>query len=127
MSEESDLWEDLTQLAIEDGRYDREAYLFVLNALNWSFRQLGQRRHLSGQEFTEFLVAYAQEEFGELADCVFHEWGILRTRDFGEIVYNLIEDGKMSKDHEDSIEDFDDVLDLEEALNDPEFVPHLLT
>lgn len=124
---EDDLWDELTRLAIDDPRYDREAYLFVLNALNWSFRKLGRRRHLSGQEFTEFLVAYAQEEFGDLADCVLHEWGIFTTRDFGEIVYNLIECGKMTREPDDSIEDFDDVLDLSEALSDPDFVPQLLT
>lgn len=126
MNAETDLWDELTELAIDDPRYSREAYLFVLNGLNWSFRQLGQRRHLSGQEFTEFLVAYAQEEFGDLADCVLHEWGIFSTRDFGEIVYKLIEAGKMSKERNDSIEDFDDVLNLEEALDDPDFVPQLL-
>ncbi len=127
MNEEDDLWNDLTRLAIDDPRYDREAYLFVLNALNWSFRQLGRRRHLSGQEFTEFLVAYAQEEFGDLADCVLDEWGIITTRDFGEIVYNLIESGKMTREREDSIEDFEDVLDLKDALSDTDFVPQLLT
>jgi len=125
--EEDDLWDELTELAIEDPRYEREAYLFVLNALNWSFQQLGTRRHLSGQEFTEFLIAFAQEEFGDLAGCVLKEWGIFRTRDFGEIVYNLIDAGKMSKEQDDSIEDFDDVLDLDETLNDPDFVPQLLT
>jgi len=127
VNDNDDLWYELTRLAIDDPRYDREAYLFVLNALNWSFRQLGQQRHLSGQEFTEFIVAYAQEEFGDFADCVLHEWGIFTTKDFGEIVYNLIECGKMTRERGDSIEDFDKVLDLNDALSDPNFVPRLLT
>lgn len=127
LNNEEDLWYEITQLAIEDPRYNREAYLFVLNSLNWAFQRLGRRRHLSGQEFTEFLVAYAQEEFGDLADCVLQEWGVMRTRDFGEIVYNLIEAGKMSKEHDDSIDDFNEVLNLKAALNDPDFVPRLLT
>lgn len=126
MKTDDDLWDELTAIALEDPRYNREAYLFVLNALNWSFRQLGRRRHLSGQEFTEFLVAYAQEEFGDLAECVLKEWGIFSTRDFGEIVYNLIDAGKMSKEQDDSIEDFDGVLELEDAVNNPDFVPKLL-
>lgn len=126
MQTQEELWDEITELAIENPRYQREAYLFVLNGLNWAFRQLGRKRHLSGEEFTEFLVAFAREEFGELADCVLHEWGIYTTRDFGEIVYTLIEAGKMTKDREDSIQDFDNVLDLDQALRDPDFVPRAL-
>lgn len=126
MQSQTELWDELTELAIENPRYEREAYLFVLNGLNWAFRQLGQKRHLSGEEFTEFLVAFAREEYGDLADCVLNEWGIYTTRDFGEIVYTLIEAGKMTKDREDSIQDFDNVLDLDQALTDPDFVPRPL-
>lgn len=127
MNNGDDLWIELTQLALDHPPYDREAYLFVLNALNWAFRRMETRRHLTGEEFTEILVAYAQDEFGDLADCVLHEWGIFTTRDFGEIVYNLIETDKISKNPEDSITDFNDVLDLDEALNDPDFLPQVLT
>ena len=38
------------------------------------------------------------------------------TSDFGEIVYNLIRIGKMSKSAGDRREDFDDVYDFEQAL-----------
>ncbi len=126
MNGDDDLWDKLTQIALDDPTYNREAYLFVLNGLNWSFRQLGHRRHLSGQELTECLVAFAQEEFGGLADCVLKEWGIFATRDLGEIVYNLIDEGMMSKEPNDAIEDFDKVLDLEEAVTNPDFTPKLL-
>lgn len=123
---EVDLWDELTDLAIKNPRYPREAYLFVLNAIQWSFQQLGSRRHLSGEEFTECLVAYAREEFGELAPLVLSEWGIYSTRDFGEIVYKLIEIDKMSRQQSDSIEDFNDVLDLQRTLKDPNFTPGVL-
>ncbi|MFB6345821.1 MAG: Minf_1886 family protein [bacterium] len=126
MPSQKELWDELTEIAIENPRYEREAYLFVLNGLNWAFSQMGEKRHLTGEEFTEFLVAFAREEFGELADCVLNEWGVYQTRDFGEIVYKLIESGKMTKEPEDSISDFDDVLDLDRALNDPDFVPRPL-
>lgn len=121
-----ELWDELTELAIENPRYDREAYLFILNGLNWSLRQLETKRHLSGEEFTEFLIAYARNEFGELATVVLEEWGIHTTRDFGEIVYKLIDIGKMSKQPDDSIEDFDNVVDLKESLQSPNFEPSAL-
>lgn len=121
-----ELWDELTQIAIDNPRYNREAYLFVLNGLNWSFQQMGERRHLTGEEFTEFLVAFAREEFGDLADFVLKSWGVYNTRDFGEIVYTLIENEKMQKEPEDSIEDFDGVLELEKALNADDFIPRAL-
>ena len=40
----------------------------------------------------------------------------LPTGDFGEIVYNLIKIGEMSKSASDRREDFDDVFDFDQAL-----------
>ncbi|MGM0380729.1 MAG: Minf_1886 family protein [bacterium] len=122
---DSGLTDKITELAIENPRYPREAYLFVFNCFHWARQHLERPRHLSGQEFSHYLVAFARESFGPLAHQVFSEWGIFDTRDFGEIVYTLIEAGLMNKTEEDSIEDFDDVMDLEAALNDPEYELHL--
>jgi uncharacterized repeat protein (TIGR04138 family) len=120
---EIQLMDKITEVALENPRYGREAYIFVFKAINWATRQLDSPRHLSGQEFTRALIAYAREEFGSLAWCVFNEWGIFRTKDFGKIVFTLIDAGLMSREPGDSIEDFDDVLNLEEALKDPEYQP----
>lgn len=43
-------------------------------------------------------------------------WRITRTRDFGEMVYALIEAQDMSKNDTDSITDFDAVYDFETAF-----------
>lgn len=123
MSQRRDVWDRITRVTLEHPRYRREAYLFVLQGIQWSFDRLGTRRHLSGEEFTELLVAFAREQYGELAPFVFEEWGVHRTGDLGRIVYRLIEEGLMSRQPEDSIEDFEDVLDLKRALSDPDFVP----
>ncbi len=122
---DKDLFDRITRLAEENPRYSREALIFVLHGIQWSFEEIGQRRHLTGQEFTELLIAFAREQFGEMASVVFQEWGIYETSDLGEIVYQLIEAGLLSKQEEDSIEDFENVVDLEEALNDPDFSPRI--
>ena len=59
---------------------------------------------------------YALEQYGFMAKCVLNSWGITRTGDFGEIVYNLIKIGQMRKTKQDRREDFDDVFDFETAL-----------
>ncbi len=117
------LLDEVTDLAFEDPRYRREAYMFVLQAIHWSQKQLPHRRHLTGEECTELFVAYARQEYGSMAPLVLREWGILESRDFGEVVYNLIRIDRMKRQDGDRIEDFDDVLDLDEALRDPEFIP----
>jgi uncharacterized repeat protein (TIGR04138 family) len=60
--------------------------------------------------------ALALQEFGRMARTVFHLWGIERTDDFGEIVFNLIEAELMSRTQEDNRADFRNVFDLDEAL-----------
>jgi uncharacterized repeat protein (TIGR04138 family) len=44
-------------------------------------------------------------------------WGVSRTGDFGDIVYNLIDIGLMKKSDNDRREDFDDVYDFAEAFD----------
>ena len=51
-----------------------------------------------------------------MAKCVLNSWGLTRTGDFGEIVYNLIKIGQMRKTKQDRREDFDDVYDFDQAL-----------
>jgi uncharacterized repeat protein (TIGR04138 family) len=58
----------------------------------------------------------AHEHYGRLAKLVLAGWGIRSTGDFGEIVYNLIKIGEMSKSAGDQRSDFDDVYDFDTAL-----------
>ncbi len=51
-----------------------------------------------------------------MARTVFHMWGIQRTDDFGDIVFNLVEAGLMNKTDEDTRKDFHEVYDLDQAL-----------
>jgi uncharacterized repeat protein (TIGR04138 family) len=51
-----------------------------------------------------------------MARAVFRMWGINQTDDFGEIVFNLIEAGLMSKTAEDERQHFHAVYDLDRAL-----------
>jgi uncharacterized repeat protein (TIGR04138 family) len=73
-------------------------------------------RHVSGQELCHALRRMAHEHYGRLAKLVLAEWGIRSTSDFGEIVYNLIKIGEMSKSDGDQRSDFDDVYDFDAAL-----------
>lgn len=105
-----------------DGRYHADAFAFLLTGLEASAtRQHGPRsgdqsRHISGQQLSLGLRDCAIERWGPLAPLVLQRWGIRRTRDFGEMVFLLIDAGVLSKQPSDRIEDFDEVFAFDGAF-----------
>jgi uncharacterized repeat protein (TIGR04138 family) len=79
-------------------------------------REDENERHLTGQQLCEAIRLYALEQYGYMAKCVLNSWGLHKTGDFGEIVFNLIEIEQMRKTEQDRREDFDDVFDFDTEL-----------
>ena len=77
--------------------YKHDAYVFVSQALAYTLKTIGEKRHVSGPELLEGIRRYALSQFGLLSRLVFENWGVRRTDDFGNIVYCLIGERKMSK------------------------------
>ena len=111
-----ELLRKISQIAEEDGRFSREAFVFILAALEYTIAKLPERRHLSGMEFSRGVAVYAREQYGYLAKTVLNNWGITTTLNYGEMVYLLIEKGLMSKTEDDRKEDFCDVYDFDEEF-----------
>ena len=119
--------EILTQILSKDSRYNREAYVFLREALDHTQKAIakahkGEGRHVSGQELLEGIRQYAINLFGPMTLTVLEEWGIRRCEDFGEIVFNLVEHGLLSKTDEDSRADFQNGYDFDTAFRKP-FLP----
>ena len=127
----SDEIHPLVKLLCEDRRYKLEAYQFVRAGLAYAQDDLGlgqepeedakyrggrPLRHVSGQDLCHALREFSHDQFGLLARHVLASWGIRSTSDIGEIVYNLIRIGQMTKSEHDRREDFDEVFDFEQAL-----------
>jgi uncharacterized repeat protein (TIGR04138 family) len=113
----------LAEVVKRDPRYSYEAYEFLFQALHHTQKRLGRdradaelRNHVSGPELLEGVRALALQEFGLMARTVLRMWGIRKTDDFGEIVFNLVAAELMSKTDDDTRADFRDVFDLDEAL-----------
>lgn len=107
----------IVAIAQRDSRYKVEAYLFVIEALNHELGRLGlsapeRRRHLTARELLSGIKDLGWERYGRLAKDVFESWGVKSTRDFGEIVFNLVDAKELSKTDEDKIEDFDEAFDF---------------
>src|SRR5262249_35036416 len=75
-------------------------------------------RHITGQELSEGLREFALLQWGMLARTVLLRWNIVRTQDFGRIVFALVENGWMSKTEEDNIDDFNNVFDFHDAFEE---------
>ena len=114
----------LAQLVRDDPRYPAEAYGFLRQGLDaavklYSKPDHGPGRHVTGQELLEALRQCALREFGPMAATVLRSWGIRRTDDFGEMVFNLVNRGLLGKTDQDRKEDFAGGYDFTEAFVTP--------
>jgi uncharacterized repeat protein (TIGR04138 family) len=124
----------IVELMRRDRRFRPDAYRFVFEALRFGQDELGfaqglapadeeldsdeEVRHVTGQQLCEAIRRYALQQFGPLAKQVLNHWGIRSTGDFGDIVFNLIDIGQMKKTESDRREDFDDVFDFDDGLQE---------
>lgn len=100
----------------KDSRYKPDSYESVIQALNFTQKKLKKPGHLSGRELAQGMRDFAIEQYGPMARTVLRHWGIHKTIDIGNIVYNMIAAQMLSKTEEDSLSDFNDVYDFEAAF-----------
>lgn len=120
---EQDLLEDTIQAVRKrDRRFSRNAYYFVLDALDFTMSHLGREaktgedRHVGGRELLIGIKEYAADQFGPMAELVFDRWGVRAPADFGEIVFNLIDAELLSRRPSDSRLDFVDGVDFHQVF-----------
>ncbi len=113
----SDFNRKLRTIIRKDPRYKEDAYAFVMEALWFTQRKLKREGHVTGRELLEGIKEFAQEQYGPMAKVVLEHWGVNITADFGEIVFNMVENGLMGKTAEDSRADFKDVYDFDKAFD----------
>ncbi|MBA3340593.1 MAG: hypothetical protein H0T48_02030 [Gemmatimonadaceae bacterium] len=106
----------MDRIRLRESRYDEQAYLFVLSALEHSQAQLAARRHISAPELAQSCRQLALERYGVMARLVLERWGVRATADFGEIVFTLIDLGFLVKQANDSREEFLEVFDFERVF-----------
>ena len=82
-----DFGEKLEDIVRQDPRYDREAYLFLRDALDFTIK--GRRKakepdqHVTGQQLLEGIRLYALKQFGPMVPTVFEYWRVRCGQDFG--------------------------------------------
>jgi uncharacterized repeat protein (TIGR04138 family) len=119
--------EALESVVANNPRYHRDGYIFLRDALDFTTKQQKKIkgvsvRHVTGPELLDGVRQHALKEFGPMVMTVFDSWGIQSCEDVGHMVFNLIGAGVFGKTEEDSIKDFKNVYDFEEAFVRP-FAP----
>jgi len=111
-----DFYKEVEAIFAKDNRYKPDVYEFVFQALRFTQGKLQKEGHLTGEELSRGLRNFAIEQYGPLAMTVLNHWGVFKTQDFGNIVFNMIDGRLLAKTETDRIDDFTDVYDFKEAF-----------
>ena len=112
----------------KDDRYAKGAYFFIREALDHTLKSLDKnsrknKGHVSGEELLEGIRSFALDRFGPMTLTLMNHWNIRQCRDFGNIVFNLVEFGILARTDNDSLEDFEGGYNFQEAFESP-FLPN---
>ena len=123
--------EKVEMILAKDPRYARDAYSFVRESLDHAQKQVGKEnrgtiRHITGQELLEGIRQFALNQFGPMTVTVLEEWGVHNSRDFGEIVFNMVEIELLAKTENDNRDDFNNGYDFADAFRKPFWPPSKL-
>lgn len=115
-----DFYKKVEEIIKKDSRYKLDAYVFIMQALLVTQKKLKRMSHVTGKELLEGIRECGLEQYGPMTRTVFEHWGIKTTEDFGELVFNMVENGLMRKTKEDSRTDFKNVYDFKETFDSTE-------
>ena len=126
---------DWSKILERTGPYPLEAFNFVREGLSYTMHRLHENideldeleRHVNGQQLCLGLRDFAIEQYGLLAPVVLNHWSIIRTDDFGRIVFAMIDAGLMSSSDRDKLDDFRAVYDFNEAFSEDQLLPHVVS
>ena len=122
----------MVEVIEQDGRFPVDAYRFLQEGLEFTVRrihgaaaseapQAGEAasgrpdpRHVDGAQLARGLRDLALARWGKLAKLVLNAWGVTCTRDFGEMVFVLVEHDFLQKTDGDRIEDFEEIFRFSE-------------
>jgi uncharacterized repeat protein (TIGR04138 family) len=105
----------MDRIRIREPRFDEQAYLFVLSALEMCQAQMSVRRHITGVELARAARDPRSTDLGSWP-VVLEHWGISSTADIGDIVFTLVEMGLLLSQPQDTRDEFVDVFDFDLAF-----------
>jgi len=114
---EEEFYSIVSTICSKDTRYNPEAYEFVMEALSFTQKKFKKPKHISGEELLSGIKALLLRKFGPMTMTLLKHWGIKKTDDFGNIVFNLVENKVLAKDTQDHYDSFKNAYDFDEVFN----------
>jgi uncharacterized repeat protein (TIGR04138 family) len=123
-----DFAEVIRQIRAKDPRYKAQAYELVRLGLDQAQKDIhgepkkgkaGANRHVTGPQLLEGFRRHVLETYGPMSYPLLHSWGLRKSLDVGNIVFNIIDTGLFGRSDEDRLEDFEDVYDFKEVFLAP--------
>lgn len=112
-----DFYSRVEAITRKDNRYCSDAYEFIMQVLHYTQRNLKRQGHVTGRELLAGFKDFAREQFGPMAMTVLAHWGIYRTEDVGEIVFNLVDNKLLARTMQDTRKDFKAIYDFKETFD----------
>ena len=117
----------IKEIHATDPRYGKGAYYFIREALDHTLKNLEKDKsknkgHVSGMQLLDGIRDFALDRFGPMTLTIMEHWNIRKCRDFGDIVFNLVDFGILGRTENDSLDDFEDGYNFKDAFEQP-FLP----
>lgn len=106
--------------------YAVHAYLFMLAVVREASKRRAQYRlpgepnlHITGQQLLLQARKLLLKRYGPMATTVLELWGVNRTEDFGEMIFDMVAQEILSVSDDDTINDFADSINFKKHLTTP--------
>ena len=114
--------EVIKEIHHKDDRFAKGAYYFIREALDHTLKNLEKansknKGHVSGTELLNGIRDYALDRFGPMTMTLMEHWNISKCRDFGDIVFNLVDHGILGRTENDTSKILKVVIPLKKRSN----------
>ena len=109
--------DDFADIIAKDRRYDARAYALLMDVVRYLTGEGG--KHCTGEDILDEFKERALDQYGPLTYTVLSEWGLSRTEDIGEMMFNLVDARRIGKDDKDSADSFAGGYDFRETFLGP--------
>jgi uncharacterized repeat protein (TIGR04138 family) len=105
--------------AANSGKYKSDAYRYTIQVLGDIFslkKAISSKEEeisLPAREVLRGLKIYGWMYYGLLAGHVFETWGLRHGKDFGEIIFDLVDAGFIGKGPSETVKDYDEGFDFD--------------
>lgn len=100
--------QDDSKLLAISARHGRNpgAYRLLLMTMAYALENMGERRHLSGGEFLDWLKKMLKHRYGYMGRWLLIHHGLDQPEEVGRAIFELVEEGVFSRREEDTMDDF---------------------